>query len=184
MKNCSVIDDNTVVVWAVRALHTRTLQCVHMKNLVSNVHMKENVVREKIYAFALRMIACYKHLVDERREFVLSRQALRSGTSVGANVEEALGSQSNKEFYAKLSIAYREARETHSWLRLLRDSESLDRRISTSLLSDCDESSADNRIDEKDSREESLKTQLSGLLTDATQGLPSRIVGLRQWNRR
>jgi len=84
-----------------------------MKNLVSNVHMKENVVREKIYAFALRMIACYKHLVDERREFVLSRQALRSGTSVGANVEEALGSQSNKEFYAKLSIAYREARETH-----------------------------------------------------------------------
>ncbi len=83
--------------------------------------MKENVIQEKTYKFAIRAVKLYKYLVDEKREFVLSKQLLRSGTSIGANVEEAIGGQSKKDFIAKISIAYKEARETHYWLRILKD---------------------------------------------------------------
>jgi conserved hypothetical protein TIGR02436 len=69
----------------------------------------------------------------------LSKQILRSGTSIGANIEEAIGAQSEKDFYAKLSIAYKEARETHYWLRLLRDSELLNNEEESSMLDDCEE---------------------------------------------
>lgn len=100
---------------------------------------KENPARDKSYEFALRIIKLYRYLLDEKREYVLSRQILRCGTSIGANVEEALGGQSRKDFLAKISIAYKEARETHYWLRLLRDSEFLDLGASRSLLDDCDE---------------------------------------------
>ncbi|HLW10060.1 MAG TPA: four helix bundle protein [Fermentimonas sp.] len=75
--------------------------------------MKENVARDKSYAFALRVVKLYKYLVDTKKEYVLSKQILRSGTSIGANVEEAIGSHSKKEFGSKISIAYKEARETH-----------------------------------------------------------------------
>ncbi len=81
----------------------------------------DNVVVEKSYKFALRIVKLYKHLCEEKKEFVLAKQVLRCGTSIGANVEEALGGQSDKDFVAKLSVAYKEARETHYWLRLLRD---------------------------------------------------------------
>ncbi len=101
--------------------------------------MKENPVRDKSYGFALRIIKLYKYLVDERKEYVLSKQVLRSGTSIGANVEEAIGGQSRKDFLAKISIAYKETRETHYWLRLLRDSEFLDKGAAQPLLYDCDE---------------------------------------------
>jgi four helix bundle protein len=99
----------------------------------------ENIIQEKSYTFALRMVAIYRHLTDKKKEFVLSKQMLRSGTSVGANVEEAIGGLSRKDFIAKLTIAYKEARETHYWLRLLRDSGFLEKAEAASLLADCEE---------------------------------------------
>jgi four helix bundle protein len=100
---------------------------------------KDNVVQSKSYAFAIRIVKVYKYLCEEKKEYVLSKQLLRSGTSVGANVEEAIGGQSEKDFYAKLSIAYKEARETHFWIRLLTDTDYLAKEQSESLLSDADE---------------------------------------------
>ncbi|MBT3300764.1 MAG: four helix bundle protein [Candidatus Marinimicrobia bacterium] len=99
----------------------------------------DNVILDKSYAFALRIIKLYQYLCNEKKEYVLSKQILRSGTSIGANVEEAIGGQSEKDFKAKLSIAYKEARETHYWLRLIRDSEILSEKEVESLITDCDE---------------------------------------------
>ncbi len=99
----------------------------------------DNVVQEKSYAFALRIINLHKFLKNNKNEYDLARQILRSGTSVGANVEEAIGAQSEKDFISKISIAYKEARETHYWIRLLRDSHYIDDRQADSLLSDCTE---------------------------------------------
>ncbi|APF18142.1 CHP02436-containing protein [Caldithrix abyssi DSM 13497] len=102
--------------------------------------MKENnLIRNKSYQFALKIINIYKFLQEEKREFLLSKQLLRSGTSIGANIEEAIGGQSKKDFYAKLSIAYKESRETHYWIRLLRDSGYLNAETAKQLLEDCDE---------------------------------------------
>jgi len=89
--------------------------------------------------FALRIVSLYRYLCDEKKEFVLSKQLVRGGTSIGANVEEAIGGQSYKDFLSKMSIAYKEARETHYWLRLLRDSELLEAQHANSLIADCDE---------------------------------------------
>jgi len=77
--------------------------------------------------------------VDEKKEYVLSKQLLRCGTSVGANIEEAIGGQSEKDFFAKLTIAYKEARETHYWIRLLTDTKYLNKNESKSLLQDIEE---------------------------------------------
>lgn len=77
---------------------------------------------EKSYALALRMVKLYRYLTEEKREFVLSKQILRCGTSIGANIEEAVGAQSGKDFLSIISIGYKEARETKYWLRLLNDS--------------------------------------------------------------
>ena len=102
--------------------------------------MKENnLIQEKSYQFALEIIALYKHLTTERKEFVLSKQLLKSGTSIGANIEEAVGGQSQKDFFAKISIAYKEARETHYWIRLLKDSQFLPIDRASQLLEMCDE---------------------------------------------
>ena len=100
---------------------------------------QDNVVQQKSYAFALRIVKAYRHLTEVKKEFVLSKQVLRSGTSVGANVEEAIGGQTKKDFYAKLNIAYKEARETLYWLRLLQDSDYLSKKEAASLMTDCDE---------------------------------------------
>ena len=86
---------------------------------------KDNIVQIKSYAFAIRIIKTYQFLCENKKEFVLSKQLLRCGTSVGANIEEAIGAQSDKDFYAKLTIAYKEARETHYWIRLLKDTDYL-----------------------------------------------------------
>ena len=101
--------------------------------------MKYNIIQEKSFAFALRIIKLYQHLSKEKNEYVLSKQILRSGTSIGANIEEAIGAQSKKEFISKLSIGYKEARETHYWLRLFTESGLLEKKLSQSLISDCDE---------------------------------------------
>src|SRR5262245_17306422 len=83
--------------------------------------MKQSIAAEKSYAFALRMIRLARSLRLER-EYDLARQLLRSATSIGANVEEALAGVSHADFVAKMSTASKEARETHYWLRLIRDS--------------------------------------------------------------
>jgi four helix bundle protein len=100
--------------------------------------MKENLIQQKTYDFALKIINTSKQM-QMNKEFVLSRQLLKSGTSIGANVEEAIGGQSRKDFLSKISIAYKEARETKFWLRLLRDSNSMDTRHSEELIYQVDE---------------------------------------------
>lgn len=97
---------------------------------------RENVVCDKSYAFALRVIKVYKFLTFERKEFVLSKQLLRSGTSIGANVEEAIAASSKADFVHKLNIAAKEARETTYWLRLLKDSEYLPEKAFDSIYED------------------------------------------------
>lgn len=84
--------------------------------------MKESIVQKKSFEFSLKIISLYKKLQEEK-EFIISRQILRSGTSIGANIEEALAGQSKKDFIAKMSISSKEARETKYWLRLLKESE-------------------------------------------------------------
>ena len=98
---------------------------------------KENLLKEKSYAFALRIIGLYKQLVAESKEYVLSKQILRSGTSIGANITEANRAQSKMDFVHKLSIALKEADETEYWLNLLRDSDYLTVAQAQSLLDDC-----------------------------------------------
>ncbi len=83
---------------------------------------KENIILDKSFEFALQIIELYKQLVSEK-EFILSKQLLRSGTSIGANAEEATAAISKKDFTAKMSIASKEARETRYWLRLLQKSQ-------------------------------------------------------------
>ena len=101
--------------------------------------MKENVIVEKSFAFAIRVVKAYKFLMENKKEFVLSKQFLRSGTSIGANVEEAVGGQSKADFDAKLGIAYKEARETGYWIKLLKETDYLDSRQAESLLTDLEE---------------------------------------------
>lgn len=101
--------------------------------------MKNNLLSEKSHSFALRMIKLYKYMTQEHKEFVLSKQVLRSGTSIGANVKESVYAQSRIDFVHKLSIAQKEASEMHYWLTLLRDSEYLKKNLAESLLGDCDE---------------------------------------------
>jgi len=95
-----------------------------------------NQIKEKSYTFALSIVRAARALQVDR-EFVLSKQLLRAGTSIGANVEEAGAAQSKRDFIAKMSIASKEARETHYWLRILADTEYLDNITSKQLLDDC-----------------------------------------------
>jgi four helix bundle protein len=101
--------------------------------------MKDNVLLDKSFAFAVRVVKAYKYLIEEKREFVISKQFLRSGTSIGANSEEAVGGQSKADFVAKITIAYKEARETKYWIRLLQATDYFDETQSKSLLADLDE---------------------------------------------
>lgn len=101
--------------------------------------MSKNVILTKSFAFALRIIDTYKYLTEDKREFVLSKQLLRSGTSIGANVEESSGAQSRNDFFAKMTISYKECRETHYWLRLLKEAKYLENDRSDSLLIECEE---------------------------------------------
>jgi len=83
---------------------------------------KPNIIKERAYKFALDIVTIYKKMTDQN-EFVLSKQLVRSGTSIGANIEEATAAQSRRDFISKMSISSKEARETNYWLRLLRDSQ-------------------------------------------------------------
>lgn len=99
----------------------------------------DNVVQKKSFALAIRIVNVYKQLTSEKKEFVLSKQLLRSGTSIGANIEESIGGQSTKDFLAKISISYKEARETIYWLKLLQGAEYLSQEEASSLLQDTEE---------------------------------------------
>ena len=101
--------------------------------------MKNNVIQDKSFAFAVRIVYLYKFLVPQKKEVVLSKQILRSGTSIGANTEEAIGAVSEKDFVNKLGIAYKEARETKYWLRLLQATDYISANEFESLLADCEE---------------------------------------------
>ena len=99
----------------------------------------DNPAAEKSFSFALRIVKLYRHLSDKEKEFVLSKQVLRSGTSIGANVEESLGAQTPADFQTKISIAYKEALETSYWLRLLNASKFITDKQFNSIYSDCSE---------------------------------------------
>ncbi len=98
-----------------------------------NKFENENIVLKKTYAFALEIIKIYKFLNNEKKEFILSKQLLRSGTSIGANVNEAISAQSKRDFVHKLSIALKESRESLYWMKLLYDSEYLSDEIFVNL---------------------------------------------------
>jgi len=100
---------------------------------------EENVLLTKSYRFAVRIIKLYQFLTEEKKDYTIGKQILRSGTSIGSNAEEAMGGQSDRDFVNKLSIGYKEARETHYWLRLLRDTNYLTNELAASLLNDCEE---------------------------------------------
>ncbi len=90
---------------------------------MKNESKSDSIIAKKAYSFALEIIKLYKQLIANKKEFVLSKQILRSGTSIGANINEALAGQSKRDFIHKLSIALKEARETSYWLNLLKDSD-------------------------------------------------------------
>lgn len=101
--------------------------------------MKNTILKDKSYLFALRIVKLSRYLTREPKEYVLAKQVLRSGTSIGANVEEASQAESKLDFIHKLAVANKEPFETRYWLRLLTDSKLLTSRQAASLLSDCDE---------------------------------------------
>ena len=100
---------------------------------------RENIIQEKTFAFAIRIVKLYKFLYEDKKEFILSKQILRSGTSIGANIEESIGGQSDKDFFTKITIAYKEARETIYWLKLLLATDYLNQEQADSLLNDAEE---------------------------------------------
>lgn len=101
--------------------------------------MKENAIRDKSKRFAVRIVRMSQHLNEHKHEFVLSKQLLRSGTSIGANVREAARAQSKKDFTSKMNIALKEAAESEYWLELLHETDYLSKTEFESLYSDCGE---------------------------------------------
>lgn len=96
----------------------------------------ENAIQEKSFAFAIRIVNLYKYLTTTKNEYVISKQLLRSGTSIGANIEESIGGQSQSDFLHKISIAYKEARESMYWIKLLQATDYLKAEEAQSLLKD------------------------------------------------
>ena len=104
---------------------------------MSDGSTRENVLKDKSYAFAIRIVNASRHIVHEQKEFVLAKQLLRSGTSIGANIVETNQAQSRADFVSKLSIALKETVETEYWLSLLRDTSILTVSQADSLIDDC-----------------------------------------------
>ena len=97
----------------------------------------ENIIEKKSFDFAIRIVRLYKYLSDKKKEFVLSKQLLRSGTSIGANVAEAQQAQSKADFISKISIALKETTETKYWLRLLNATDFLSDIEIKTILANC-----------------------------------------------
>ena len=100
---------------------------------------QEKIILDKSCKFGLRIVKLYLHLKKKKIENGLCSQILRSGTSVGANIEEAIGGSSRKDFINKMQVSNKEARETRYWLRLLMDSELLEKKLANSFITDCEE---------------------------------------------
>ena len=99
----------------------------------------DSVVYDKAYKFAIRIINAYKYLKQEKQEYILSKQLIRSGTSIGANIAEANGAISQADFRAKISIVYKECLETKYWLSLLKDTGYIEQKAFNSIYEDADE---------------------------------------------
>lgn len=100
---------------------------------------KENILQIKSYAFAVKIVKLCIQIQKQEREFILSKQLLRSGTSIGANIEESIGGRSEKDLYHRLVISYKEARESHYWVRLINEADLIDNETKNELLNDIDE---------------------------------------------
>jgi four helix bundle protein len=100
---------------------------------------EENVILDESFAFSLRVLKLYVFLRKKKVEAGLCSQLLDSGTSIGANIEEAIGGSSRKDFINKMQIAYKEGREAKYWLRLLREGELIDKKLADSFIKDCEE---------------------------------------------
>lgn len=100
---------------------------------------KSNVLQEKSYNFAIRIVKLAQFLREKKSEYILSKQLIRSGTSIGANIEEASGVQSDSDFISKLHISLKEAKESHYWIRLLRDTDFITQAQAESMLTDLNE---------------------------------------------
>ncbi len=101
--------------------------------------MSESIIKNKSFKFAVRIVNLYKYLIENKKEFVLSKQMLRSGTSIGANVREALNGESKADFIHKLAIAQKETDETLYWLELLKETEYITGEAFVSMQNDCTE---------------------------------------------
>lgn len=101
--------------------------------------MKSNIIQEKSFLFAIRIIRVYQQICNDKREYILSKQLLRSGTSIGANIEESIGGQSKADFISKISIAYKEARETIYWIKLLEATDYLSENTAIELIKESEE---------------------------------------------
>ena len=101
--------------------------------------MKNNIIKDKSYSFALRVVKMCRYLTSEKQEYVLSKQVLRSGTSIGALVMEAEHAQSRADFVNKMNVALKEANETTYWLSLLKDSGYIDEQMFNSILPQSEE---------------------------------------------
>ena len=100
---------------------------------------QDRLVDKKAFAFAVRTVNAFRYLISRRREFVLSKQFLRAGTSIGANIAEARGAVSRRDFSNKMAIAYKECLETKYWLKLLHSTGYIGTKAYTSIFSDADE---------------------------------------------
>ncbi len=99
----------------------------------------QNIIVVKSKDFAIRIVKLYRYLNENKKEYVLSKQLLKSGTSIGANVKEAIRGQSKPDFYAKMNIALKEASETEYWLEILKETEYIDDVSFKSIYADCQE---------------------------------------------
>lgn len=98
--------------------------------------MRDNILLDKSFSFAVRIVNLYKYLCDEKKEYILSKQLLRSGTSIGANINESQDAQSTNDFISKLSIALKEARESKYWIELLKETNYLTDKEADNILED------------------------------------------------
>jgi four helix bundle protein len=102
--------------------------------------MKEqNVIQEKCFSFSVLIVGLCKYLKEKKQDYIISKQLLRSGTSIGANVEEGIGCQTKKDFYFRLTIAYKEARESFYWLKILKETKMIEPSIIDQPISKCEE---------------------------------------------
>jgi len=99
----------------------------------------DNILADKTISFAIRMTKCYKFLMEEKGEYIMSKQMFRSGTSIGANLHEGIQAQSKADFVAKLNVALKEASETSYWLTVIRKADYMEENIYESLKGDLDE---------------------------------------------